>query len=245
MSRWIKLDETSPSGKTLFRCVICERVSPTPDKACRVIGDPHRRCDEIEAYFSSRDPMKCPECKNGYHACHCRAPEIYDEWVQRVQFNRCGGCGEVLRAVCPRCNEPATVRTGREIQVDVPGALFDGKTIRTMVMDPDCAECEKPAQWEKLHKELREEKIEHRHSLTVSADSRNRLYKDLDQARRTMRKVAKRLRHRANARTWRDDGAVSVSTNELLELADRLDKPSSADQEAAQSAPTPPELRGS
>jgi hypothetical protein len=110
--------------------------------------------------------------------------------------------------------------------------------------DPDCAECEKPAQWEKLHKELREEKIEHRHSLTVSADSRNRLYKDLDQARRTMRKVAKRLRHRANARTWRDDGAVSVSTNELLGLADRLDKPSSADQEAAQSAPTPPELRG-
>lgn len=51
MSRWIKLDETSPSGKTLFRCVVCERVSPTPDKRCKTFGNPDARCDEVEAHF--------------------------------------------------------------------------------------------------------------------------------------------------------------------------------------------------
>lgn len=32
--RWDTLEETSPSGKTLFKCRACGRVSPTPDKAC-------------------------------------------------------------------------------------------------------------------------------------------------------------------------------------------------------------------
>jgi len=33
-ARWELLDETTPSGKRLFRCLVCDRVSPTPDKRC-------------------------------------------------------------------------------------------------------------------------------------------------------------------------------------------------------------------
>jgi hypothetical protein len=36
MSRWRELYATSPSGKTLFVCLVCGRVSPTPDKVCSV-----------------------------------------------------------------------------------------------------------------------------------------------------------------------------------------------------------------
>lgn len=39
-ARWTILDETSPSGKTLFVCKVCGRVSVTPDKNCRTISDP-------------------------------------------------------------------------------------------------------------------------------------------------------------------------------------------------------------
>jgi len=34
MSRWVELYATSPSGKTLFVCRFCGRISPTPDKVC-------------------------------------------------------------------------------------------------------------------------------------------------------------------------------------------------------------------
>jgi hypothetical protein len=33
-SRWVELYTTSPSGKTLFVCRFCGRISPTPDKVC-------------------------------------------------------------------------------------------------------------------------------------------------------------------------------------------------------------------
>jgi len=33
-SRWRALEATSPSGKTLFVCLCCGRISPTPDKRC-------------------------------------------------------------------------------------------------------------------------------------------------------------------------------------------------------------------
>lgn len=32
--RWEKLEETSPSGKTMFQCQACGRKSLTPDKRC-------------------------------------------------------------------------------------------------------------------------------------------------------------------------------------------------------------------
>jgi hypothetical protein len=32
--RWEPIVRTSPSGKTLFVCLVCGRVSQTPDKAC-------------------------------------------------------------------------------------------------------------------------------------------------------------------------------------------------------------------
>lgn len=34
MSRWVTLYATSPSGKTLFVCRFCGRISPCPDKDC-------------------------------------------------------------------------------------------------------------------------------------------------------------------------------------------------------------------
>lgn len=33
-SRWVELYATSPSGKTLFVCRMCGRISPTPDRNC-------------------------------------------------------------------------------------------------------------------------------------------------------------------------------------------------------------------
>lgn len=35
MSRWEMLSKTTSSGKTLFRCRSCGRISPTPDKRCQ------------------------------------------------------------------------------------------------------------------------------------------------------------------------------------------------------------------
>jgi hypothetical protein len=37
---WVRINRTSPSGKTLFVCTSCGRVSPTPDKTCRTMEDP-------------------------------------------------------------------------------------------------------------------------------------------------------------------------------------------------------------
>jgi hypothetical protein len=38
-SRWILLTETSNSGKQLFQCKVCGRISPIPDKDCKTIQD--------------------------------------------------------------------------------------------------------------------------------------------------------------------------------------------------------------
>lgn len=38
--RWVTLRRTSNSGKTLFVCTVCGRVSPIPDKDCRTFEDP-------------------------------------------------------------------------------------------------------------------------------------------------------------------------------------------------------------
>jgi len=37
MSRWTPLYATSPSGKTLFVCRMCGRITPLPDKECSVL----------------------------------------------------------------------------------------------------------------------------------------------------------------------------------------------------------------
>lgn len=37
-TRWVRLRRTSTSGKTLYLCRSCERVSPTPDKRCTASG---------------------------------------------------------------------------------------------------------------------------------------------------------------------------------------------------------------
>lgn len=40
VSRWVTLEKTSPSGKTMFVCTVCGRMSVTPDKSCRTMADP-------------------------------------------------------------------------------------------------------------------------------------------------------------------------------------------------------------
>lgn len=50
-SRWFKLVKTSPSGKTLFVCLICGRESIAPDKRCpetAVTCGPYRRVIDCE-----------------------------------------------------------------------------------------------------------------------------------------------------------------------------------------------------
>lgn len=42
--RWVPMRRTTTSGKTLFVCVCCGRVSPTPDKHC-----PNDDCADAEA----------------------------------------------------------------------------------------------------------------------------------------------------------------------------------------------------
>lgn len=77
--RWQVLNEVSPSGKTMFRCLICLRVSPTPDKEC-----PTMDCSGIEdrifnaprdLSFDHNDPRICIRCKYNFMAsfeepCH-------------------------------------------------------------------------------------------------------------------------------------------------------------------------------
>lgn len=43
--RWAMLKATSPSGKTLFVCLCCGRVSPTPDIWCKTLADPNEKLD--------------------------------------------------------------------------------------------------------------------------------------------------------------------------------------------------------
>ena len=39
LSRWVVIDRKSNSGKTLFVCTSCGRVSQTPDKTCKTFED--------------------------------------------------------------------------------------------------------------------------------------------------------------------------------------------------------------
>lgn len=34
MTRWIRLEETSPSGNLLFKCSLCGRITKAPTKTC-------------------------------------------------------------------------------------------------------------------------------------------------------------------------------------------------------------------
>lgn len=45
-SRWTLLTRTSPSGKSLFQCKVCKRVSATPDKNCTRINQHVPDCQE-------------------------------------------------------------------------------------------------------------------------------------------------------------------------------------------------------
>lgn len=51
-SRWVTLKKTSNSGKALFVCTVCGRVSPTPDKTCKTFEDPEESlaCSRAETH---------------------------------------------------------------------------------------------------------------------------------------------------------------------------------------------------
>lgn len=48
--RWRLLKKTSPSGKSLFVCLVCGRVTPIPDKACPYFEQAGKivKCEEEE-----------------------------------------------------------------------------------------------------------------------------------------------------------------------------------------------------
>lgn len=58
-SRWAEIVRRSPSGKSLFACLCCGRVSPTPDKTCRTVGEPDEplRCSEYAPPPAAPDPV--------------------------------------------------------------------------------------------------------------------------------------------------------------------------------------------
>lgn len=62
VSNWAVMDETSPSGKVLFKCVICGRISTTPDKMCGPHGERNCYADvlirqaQTEAVLKRRRP---------------------------------------------------------------------------------------------------------------------------------------------------------------------------------------------
>ena len=56
-NRWVTLRATSSSGKTLFSCKCCGRVSLTPDNECRTFADPGERW-ACSAWLPDMDPLK-------------------------------------------------------------------------------------------------------------------------------------------------------------------------------------------
>lgn len=58
MDRWREIRGTSPSGKALFCCCICGRVSPVPIKVCVT------KAHELPSW----DPLKEKECSEVYAA---------------------------------------------------------------------------------------------------------------------------------------------------------------------------------
>jgi hypothetical protein len=60
LTRWQILKEASPSEKTLYKCLICERISPTPDEKC-----PTMDCEGIERRLNATLPKAhCPTCES-------------------------------------------------------------------------------------------------------------------------------------------------------------------------------------
>lgn len=49
-SRWVRIERTSPSGKSLFVCTVCGRMSVAPDKTCHTLEDPEEswNCSQKE-----------------------------------------------------------------------------------------------------------------------------------------------------------------------------------------------------
>ncbi|HML33834.1 hypothetical protein [Sporomusa sphaeroides] len=55
MSRWILQNETSPSGKVVFKCEYCDRISTTPDKRCNT------GCELIEQWDANMKNEYTPD----------------------------------------------------------------------------------------------------------------------------------------------------------------------------------------
>lgn len=62
-----------------------ELASSNDDRRTHGDSGQHARALAEQAARWIRDPT-CPECGNTYMDCHCRCPEIEDEWYQRVVY---------------------------------------------------------------------------------------------------------------------------------------------------------------
>lgn len=96
-SRWVPIKLTSRTGKQLFVCTICGRVSPTPDKKCNepeIIQNERRRLGEQEAWFCKKPDMSM--YWKDWVPCHEQEAKRSDENAFKV----CATCTHWHR---PRC----------------------------------------------------------------------------------------------------------------------------------------------
>lgn len=87
MSRWAELYKTTPSGKTLFVCRCCGRITPVPDRSCPAPPEVDANkyaiaCemfDEIEAACIAAGDVKPPP-HTVLHVGESRAGDMYLSW---------------------------------------------------------------------------------------------------------------------------------------------------------------------
>lgn len=89
--RWKLLPKTTPSGKSLFRCTICGRESPTPDKKCETFDRPYNQCEQTEKDILLA--IEHLECISTYsHECEqqfCDYPVCFWETLTHLQKRYC------------------------------------------------------------------------------------------------------------------------------------------------------------
>lgn len=85
-TRWIRIRNTTPSGKSLFSCVLCGRLSAFPDKACVA------RCEleEEKVLEADKNTLRLGSTtiavqEDGYFVIRClNSPERYRKDIREA-----------------------------------------------------------------------------------------------------------------------------------------------------------------
>ena len=89
------------------------------------------RCEECagSGAGSGTKPVRCADC-NGTGQVQRLRQSLLGQMVTSSPCPRCGGLGEVITAPCPTCRGEGRVTADRTYQVDVPGGVDSGATLR-------------------------------------------------------------------------------------------------------------------